>query len=234
MFLVTFALPDESRAFARRLEGAGDLPYEGVIAGRPVTFTHTGMGAAWAGEVVRQCLLETEYTCVLSSGFAGALDPALKTGDLVASTTHSDPALLATLPAGVKPVRFASSPTALDTPAQKAAFAAATGAAVVDMESDAIAAACRNASVPLVVLRVISDAADESLPLPAQVTYHLERQRIRHAAIVWHLLTHPRTIPALGAFMRRMPGLQRGLADALVGFIAASPAPHLPGAPIPR
>lgn len=52
----------------------------------------------------------------------------------------------------------------LVTPAEKAALAARTGAAAVDMESAAIARAAAEAGIPCVVLRVVADGPDDRLP----------------------------------------------------------------------
>jgi adenosylhomocysteine nucleosidase len=61
-----------------------------------------------------------------------------------------------------------TSPTALESPAAKRAAAAATEAVAVDMESAAIASVAARARVPFVVLRVVVDGLDDSLPPGAE------------------------------------------------------------------
>jgi adenosylhomocysteine nucleosidase len=57
-----------------------------------------------------------------------------------------------------------SAPAVLKDPAAKAALAAATGAAAVDMESAAIARVAFEAGIPCLILRVVADGPGDALP----------------------------------------------------------------------
>jgi hypothetical protein len=95
---------------------------------------------------------------VLVAGLGGALDPALKVGDLVLDTR------VAGLPASL-PWHTGSIHTAADlvkTPAEKATLFRETGASVVDMEHDRVRAGVKTER-PVVGLRAISDPADMAL-----------------------------------------------------------------------
>jgi len=59
-------------------------------------------------------------------------------------------------------------PTALGSPAAKAAAATALAAVAVDMESAAIAGVAARARVPFVVLRVVVDAQADAVPAGAE------------------------------------------------------------------
>jgi adenosylhomocysteine nucleosidase len=83
----------------------------------------------------------------------------------------------------------------LATPAQKRALLAATGALAADMESHAVAEAASAAGKPLLVVRAISDAADQALPVAA--TRFLGQQgEIRPSALI-RVVTRPRELAAL-------------------------------------
>ncbi|MEQ1859366.1 MAG: hypothetical protein ABMA13_05475 [Chthoniobacteraceae bacterium] len=222
MILVTFAVPQESREFVSRLRHTGPLGHVlvGNLGCEEIAVLHTGMGADAARDATRRTLAELRPDRVIASGFAGGLDPALEFGQLIVAENLSTPALLAREPAGARRVRLASVESPLDTPADKSRIRAATGADAVDLESAAIAEVCATAAIPLLVLRIISDAAGESLPLPSGVAYDIEHQRIRPLAILNHLLTEPVAVTPLISFAHRLPDLQRALADALAAVIS--------------
>ena len=227
MILLTFAVPQESRGVIARLRQPvqrGGLML-GEWGGQEVAVLHTGMGGVAAGEALRVVVKRVRPAWVLSSGFAGGLDPGLPTGALLAASSFSTPSLLEGLPAEIAGVTFCSTAQPLDTPAAKSALYAQTGAAAVDLESAAIAAVCQATGTPLLILRIVSDAAHEALPLPSAVAYDFARQRIRHLAIAGYLATHPRRIPLLTRFLRRLPSLQADLAAGLRAVLQKSPQP---------
>lgn len=117
---------------------------------------------------------------VVSFGLCGALDPALKVGDLVigesvadaADLFDADPAWLvriAELLPEAKLGRFASAERPVASVAAKAELRERTGAIAVDLESFPVARLARWYGVPFAVIRAVSDAADRALPPAAQV-----------------------------------------------------------------
>jgi len=117
---------------------------------------------------------------VVSFGLCGALDPALKLGDLLIGEAVADgtdcyaaDAPWAARIAGLLPTarlaRFASAERPVASAADKAALRQSTGAAAVDLESFAVAKLARWFGVPFAVVRAVSDAADRALPPAAQV-----------------------------------------------------------------
>jgi len=216
MILVTFAVPQESGAFIDRLRHSGSdgSVVLGNLGVEEVAVAHTGIGAAGAREMAERLLGKLRPRRVIGAGFAGGLDPALATGELIAARNVST----AALPPGIRAVHLASAPAPLETPAAKAQLRT-SGADAVDLESAALAAACAGARTPLLVLRVISDDAGEPLPLPAETAYDLARQRPRPLAVLRHLQHHPADIAPLLRFVQRLPMLQRVLADAIESAI---------------
>lgn len=231
MILVTFAVPQESRDFLARLHHGGTLgPAEvGNLGLEEVAVVHTGMGAAAARRAAEAALAELHPRTVIGAGFAGGLDPSLAVGQLIFAENLGAPA--ASLPAhrsgegaastgSIRPVRLVSVEHALDTPDAKARLRADTGADAVDLESAALAEVCAAHHIPLLILRIVSDAATDPLPLPSEIAYDVEHQRIRPLAIFTHLGEQPRAIDPLARFAHHLPMLQRELANALVAVIS--------------
>lgn len=129
----------------------------------------TGVGpknAAAALEGVREL-----PRMIVSSGFCGALQPGVASGDIVlevAGLPLEVPQAARRLSAerGI-PVHFGRlhhSDTVLATPEQKAAAAQEHRAVAVDMESFAIRQWADRKGVPFLAVRVVLDAVNESLP----------------------------------------------------------------------
>jgi len=164
--LVCFALKEEA------------APFHKIAAGRPGVFTLiVGVGRLNAEKSVRGFLAACSPERVLTCGFAGGLNPDLKLGDVVFEITNRQPAIGNELEprdldgyemlvaAGAKPVKFFCADRIATTVAEKQKLRAETGADAVEMESAAIAAVCRERGIPCTTLRVISDPANEDLPL---------------------------------------------------------------------
>ena len=208
---VTFARPEESGAFRRKLDGlqkgkCGALTaWRGSIGEIAVTVIHTGIGPASAERAIRELLAHESPRRVISAGFAGGLDPALRAGD--------------TLAADFPTTLIFSKAIPLETPAEKIAAFRETGARIVDMETDIIGAACARAGIPLTAVRAVSDAADESLPVPFAVWFDTARQRARPFALVAHLLRHPSHIAPFTRFILRLPRVAQALAQAIAASL---------------
>ena len=208
---VTFARPEESGAFRRKLDGVrkgkcGTLTaWRGSIGKIAVTVIHTGIGPAAAERAIGELLAREKPRRVISAGFAGGLDPALRAGD--------------TLTADFPTTLIFSKAIPLETPAEKIAAFRETGARIVDMETDILGAACVRAGIPLSAVRAVSDAADESLPVPFGVWFDTARQRARPLALVLHLLRRPSHIAPFARFVLRLPRVAEALAQAIAAAL---------------
>jgi hopanoid-associated phosphorylase len=120
-----------------------------------------------------------DVTAVLSFGIAGALDPDLRPGDLIAATRIRGAAgawpadmawaaRLARATAARLGVVAGANAAAADAGAKKA-LREMTGALAVDMESQVAAAFAARRALPFAALRAIADTAEEALPKAALV-----------------------------------------------------------------
>jgi nucleoside phosphorylase len=154
--VVCFALPEEAVPFQKR---SRDIP---------VFFT--GIGKANAEKAAREYLKGRAPALLLTCGFAGGLDPALNVGDVVFETANSDGAKdgamrAKLIGAGAKPVKIFCADKIASTVAEKKKLREETGADAAEMESGAVQSVCHERGVPCATVRVISDTADEDLPL---------------------------------------------------------------------
>ena len=246
MIVVTFALPQESQDFRKALLNpkgfTGRMPVPLHQGSRPsparedggligclsnaresadIRVLHTGVGLAAAEHAMGKLLVVERPHVVISSGFAGALDPKLRVADLVVATNFSSPELAGVCrEIGVSPslLHFggiSSQTAAIESVSEKAALGRTSGALAVDMETSAIAATCQATGVPFLSVRAISDSAHERLPVPFDVWFDLKKQRPRALNLVCHLAAHPGTI---GPFIRFVRGLTPARL-ALTGFL---------------
>lgn len=191
MLLVTFAVPYESRIF-RRTDAAGG-----------VRILHTGIGEDAAKEALRNAFEIERPSAVISTGFAGGVDPSLQVGDLIADSVLSSPELLRLLSPKTRRGQICTVSNPVDTPAKKARLHFQTGVHAVDMETGVIAAQCALAEVPLLVVRVISDAAGDSIPVPLEIAWNMRRQTARPFRLAAYLALHPGLIGEFYTFVHK-------------------------------
>lgn len=152
-FLVCFAVREEvAYAF---------LP--SVPGGREKLIT--GMGRRNASTRFQEALRSLSPERVVTCGFAGALNPEFKIGDVLFDEDYDAGMEKALLSAGAIPAKFYCSVRVAVTAAEKAELWRTTGADAVEMESSVIRSLCRDRGIPSATVRVISDMANEDLPL---------------------------------------------------------------------
>lgn len=174
---IVAAMAAEARILAKGPIAAGEwihLP-EGAM------LLLSGIGAKRA-RLAAQTLLENGATALISWGFAGGLDPSLSPGSLILpesilakdqSPYCVDLTWRESLCDRLKPRVdlhggvLAESPVVLASYDEKIALFQRTGARAVDMESASIALVAKEAGVPFLVIRAISDAAKVGIPWSA-------------------------------------------------------------------
>jgi len=228
MIAVIFALPTESLDLRRRLRDSKQNGHflSGRINDRDVTILHTGVGAQNCNDRVEALIHKIRPRIVVSSGFAGAVGANLKAGDLVLAENLSDQRLLDAAQRTLHDrklhtVKLFTSPSIIDSVAERNEIGRESGAAAVDMETGTIANVCNAHGIPLIALRAISDTPDQPFPAPPSVLFDLERQRPNYGRLFAYLLTHPASIPRLVRFGRKINLTRAQLTGAIVALIGA-------------
>jgi adenosylhomocysteine nucleosidase len=109
---------------------------------------------------------------------------------------------------------------------QKRALSAQTGAAAVDLESAAIAAAAERSGLPFVCARAIADQLDDELP--AWVDELVTSAGRTNLRALWPHLIRPRSVVALARLWRRSARARASL-DALARKIVRYDVDRPPG-----
>jgi len=241
MIAVTFALPAESAGFLRRLHKKSTTDRNGVrvirgeidnpemigareaLASRTVEVVHTGVGEKVCRDRMAKFLQDRQFDCLISAGFAGALNDHLHVGDLLLaenfSTVHLTEARSALSTLSVHAAALSTVPSMIESREERNKIAQTTGAAAVDMETKFIARACAEHGTLLLSLRVISDTPSKPLPAPANVLFNMERQQTDLTKLTLHFLKDPGAIPRLIAFVRKIAQAREILANAILGVM---------------
>ena len=200
MTLVVAAMREELQAAVRLFPRAS---HRGALrgprtahtrSGRTITFARLGMGPGRSAPRLAALLDDLRPEQVLCIGYAGALDPSLRAGELVVvdraielddgsarkapledlravgSFTLAQAAELeASAARAAVQARRGTALTSthlIGDPAQKQALFERFGACVIDMETAALARVCESRSVPLCCVRAVSDEAVDGFLAP--------------------------------------------------------------------
>ena len=179
------------------------LQREARIIARPGVTVIAGGGDAVRLEAALEAAVAAGVNAVLSSGLAGALDPALKAGDVVVGDLlpgEGRAAGLQTWLAEQLPQAVSGSVIGVEsiiaTVAEKRDLYARTGAIAVDMESHIAARVAARHGLPFAIVRTISDAADQALP-PAALVGMKPDGGMALGAVLASLARNPVQLPAL-------------------------------------
>jgi hypothetical protein len=207
-FLICFAVREEA-AFAWPMPVKGEN--ERLI---------TGMGRRNASTRFQNALRQFSPERVITCGFAGALNPEFKVGDVLFDEDYDMGMGKALLSAGAIPAKFYCSVRVAVTAVEKAELWRTTGADAVEMESSVIRSLCRDRGIPSATVRVISDAANEDLPLDFNALMTSD-QKLSIPKLMGTLLRSPRSIPRLMDLQRNTRAAARRLAEVLHASLRA-------------
>ena len=220
---VTFALPSESSQFLRRLgnksrtDRKGISIVRGTIGHRSIEVIHTGVGEKICTERIAKFLENEQFDFLISAGFAGSLNHELQVNDLLVaknfSTIDLKHASLSNV--SIYAANMLTVPALIDSNEERERIARESRASAVDMETEFIARACTAHGIPLLALRVITDTPTQPFPAPANVLFDIQQQRIHIAVLARFFLTHPKRVPGLVQFARRVARARKILASAL-------------------
>lgn len=188
--LVIFAVPEEAGPF-RRLR----LPGIRVLV--------TGMGQGAARQAVEaEFARGAEYDLVLTCGFCGALAPELRRGTVLLSDDSDAEMLSIGKTEGIGAGRFHCAEAVATTGEMKAMLRKETSADVVEMESGVVAEICRRRGTRVATVRVVSDEADEDLPLDFNKLI-TRRGGIHFGRLAFEVARRPRMISELMRLQKR-------------------------------
>ena len=200
--LVCFALKEEAGAFRKLTAGRED-----------VSILVTGIGRKNSERTLVERLNQFTPRLVLTCGFAGGLDPALTPGDVLCST--ADGGLRGRLTAaGARPVKFYCATRIATKVAEKLELRRTTGADAVEMESAAIHTLCRERGMPCATVRVVSDTANEDLPLDFNQLSKPDLS-LDYGKLLWAIAKSPGRIPGLLRLQKNSSLAAQRLAEVL-------------------
>ena len=229
MIAITFALPAESSGFLRLLQNKskrrnnGITTIVGTVDDHLVEIFHTGVGEKICRQRMARFLQDRQLDCLISAGFAGALDDQLGVGELLLARNLSTADLSGTLDfltnLSIHVANLLTVPSMIDSREERNRIAQTTGAVAVDMETEFIARACAEHGVPLLSLRVISDTPCQPLPAPPSMLFDLDEQQTNFGRLVFYVAKHPPAIWRLISFARQIGRARKRLSHAIIALV---------------
>lgn len=226
----------------RKLKWPIDYAYEGICDGRRIMLVANGAGpklAARAVEIAIRAVTAADLSssrleAVVSTGYCGALHPALKESQIVVATQVLDLATnesfacvkLVDEGATVSGLVISQDRVATDA-AEKQQLHSHAGAIAVEMEAAGVAARAKRAGLPFYCIKVVSDRADESFSLDLNQMRTTEG-RIARGKIMVHAVARLNLVPELFRLKRRTGDAARALGEFLVSCRISSNAASLP------
>jgi adenosylhomocysteine nucleosidase len=230
----------------------GDIQMEhGRLGSQDCVLVQSGMGRQRAEQALRAVLAQYQPVAVLSLGFCGALAATLRVGDLVVCspvgallTLPSGPrvapspvgwlecddalvkqALAVPMPPGARQMVGGSCltvPSAAGPRNVKQWLSENFPSVAVDMESFWIGHLAREAGVPLLVVRSVSDTLSESLPSFEGLIDDFGRASL--ITLSRYLLRHPLRVAQLGRLGLQAHWAEKSLTCFTVNFLSGQPA----------
>lgn len=248
MIAVFFALSQEIASLRSRvnilkkIRYAHAVFYQSEFCGFPLMLVQGGVGQNMA-ETVRNLSNSFRIQVMVSSGFAGSINPGVGVGDLIIGRQvfHSSQEVLSgeieidsTYTCDASLVKIASRLSSaggfkahcgdvlcvdkvISQAATKKRLGSHTSAISVDMESSIIAARAHEMGIPFVVIRAISDGMDEDMEVNESVITKGGNVNIPVAA--YHLLNKPHHIPYMNRLRKQIKCAKKTLSKFFPDFI---------------
>ncbi|MGW8257247.1 MAG: phosphorylase family protein, partial [Thermoguttaceae bacterium] len=221
-FGIVFALGIESGALEDLLSGSvrvrahGFTAKEGGINGRRVVIVRSGAEAKNVARATDLLLDGHHPKMVVSAGFAGGLDPKLRRNDIVVANEVIDARgqklsldqqastfTWATEQPGTHAGKLLTLDQVVHDPREKQLLFQRHQAMALDMESFAVAEACRRRHVPFLGVRIILDAASDALPSYVERLLRQKSEAARLGAAVAMLWHRPKSFKDLWALKEK-------------------------------
>ncbi len=184
--------------------------------GRAVVLVANGPGPKLAASAVEVAREHEELTGLLSTGYCGALDPALRVGDIfIAACVLPSAACvqsLASTRGSARTGKLLSVDRVASTAAEKSELRK-TGADAIEMEAAGVAQKAMEYNLPFYCVRVVTDTAHENLPLD----FNLMRNSAGRFSRMKILAAGVRALPGLIELNKRSKAAAQALGDFLAG-----------------
>lgn len=188
-------------------------PFLGTAAFLRATILITGMGAQNADRELRKLLTTLQPRLILTCGFAGGLNPTLPAGAVLFSGDENN-LTQNLLAAGATPATFFCAKRVAITANEKSELHSLTKADAVEMESGVIRRIAQERGIPSATIRVISDAANEDLPLDFN-SLMTPQSEIDLSKLILNLLLKPWKMPALLRLQKKTRNAAENLSRVL-------------------
>jgi adenosylhomocysteine nucleosidase len=194
------------------------------VNGEPIVLVANGPGpklAGWAAEIARK---HQELRGLVSTGFCGALNPALEPCDIFVATevftlSHSRKGVvgqpLAHVRGSVRTGKLLSIDRIVSTASEKADLHK-TGADAVEMEAAEVAAKAAEWNLPFFCVRVVTDTAAESFPLDFNRMRDADGRFSRIKILTAALRRPGSVVPGLLKLNKRSQDASQALGDFIV------------------
>jgi adenosylhomocysteine nucleosidase len=218
----------------RKLPWPIDYAYEGIQEGRRILLAANGAGPRLAEKAVEVAiravtaadLSASKLEAVVSTGWCGALDPALKekqiliATEVLNSTSHERYECVGVnvSDAACKPFIsgvIVSQDRIAVTAKEKNSLHVESGALAVEMEAAGVAARAKRAGLPFCCIKVVADRAEESFVFDLNAMRTSEG-RIARGKIIVHAVAHLNLLPELFRLKRRSEEAAQALGEFLV------------------
>jgi adenosylhomocysteine nucleosidase len=218
---LVFATEIESGGVEDLLRGVVCVRGERLVArqaqyqGRSLVLVRCGAGRQAAADATEALILGHRPRCVISAGFAGGLQTGVARNDLVVADglVDADGRRLAIEPPLDRRCLPEAPPShvgrlltidrVVQKPGEKKELGRKYEALAVDMESFDVAGVCRERHVPMLAVRVITDAVDEQLPRDMERLARQKTSAARWGAAIGTLLNRPSSIKDLWAMQEK-------------------------------
>lgn len=192
------------------------------IGGREWLLVADGPGPMRAAAAAAVAIGLGRPAAMISTGYCGALDPALKAGDIFQADTiigEGDDRWSACRAeadcAAAESGALLSRDWVVVTAKEKQALHSSLGARAVEMEASAVARSAGDAGIPFYCIRVVSDSAHDTLPIDFNL-YRTPSGRFSQGRILGAALARPSSFRGLIKLNADSKRASRILGDYLV------------------
>ena len=208
--------------------------WETLVGDTAVSVYLTGIAGKFPREAMlfRESFYEKKSDFAISSGLAGALNPAYVPGDVLAASMTGTKDDSRDFPADAGLLRHAAAQSAriirrlltadriIGHKEEKRLLS--KDADAVDMESALLMKGFAEIQLPAIAIRAVSDGQAEDMPIDFARCITSDG-KVRSPQLIMELASHPSSIPSLIRFGRQSKRAAANLAAFLDGFISSLP-----------